>query len=172
MSSVDPQQFKAGMRRLAASVCVITTAADDGTRGGLTATAVCSLSADPPTLLVCLNLSSNSYGAVRANGRFAVNVLAADGDAIAQRFASTLPGDDKFDGCEWSGAVTGAPLLSTALAAFDCRLDREFQVGTHAILVGAVAAVRLRDDDPRPLLYASGGYGGFTALDALLGVSD
>jgi len=159
----DPaaELFKAGMRRLAAGVCIITTADGTGMRSGLTATAVCSLSAQPPLLLACLNRSSRSYAAVAASGCFAVNVLAADAAGIAQRFASSSSGESKFEGGEWRAATTGAPVLATALAAFDCRLERVVEAGTHAILIGEVAGVSLRPDGEPPLLYADGTFGGF-----------
>jgi flavin reductase (DIM6/NTAB) family NADH-FMN oxidoreductase RutF len=161
--SVDAGDFKQGMRRLGASVCIITTKRTDGVRSGLTATAVCSLSADPPMLLACLNRSSNTFAPIVEAGVFAVNVLSLQDAAVADRFAGTLPGPEKFGLGAWEEAVTGSPILATAMVSFDCRVDRVVEAGTHGILLGAVQHVTLGEPHHAPLLYAQGGYGGFSA---------
>ncbi|HEY3694165.1 flavin reductase family protein [Phenylobacterium sp.] len=167
--SVDPGDFKQGMRRLGASVCIITTQRPDGSRNGLTATAVCSLSADPPMLLCCLNRASNTFAPIVEAGYFAVSVLSLEDAAVADRFAGTLPAAEKFQLGEWVRQSTGAPVLATAMAAFDCHLDRVLEAGTHGILLGAVRHVTLGHASCQPLLYAQGGYGGFAAeLAAML----
>ena len=163
---VDGEGFKEGMRRLAASVCLITTATADGVRNGLTATAVCSLSAEPPMLLCCLNRASHSFAAVTRAQVFCVNVLCEQDAGVAHHFSSNRQGAEKFTVGDWGVGVTGAPLLASALAAFDCRLDQVVEAGTHAILMGRVAGVVLAAVGGRPLLYAQGGYGRFTAEDA------
>jgi flavin reductase (DIM6/NTAB) family NADH-FMN oxidoreductase RutF len=161
--TISLDEFKAGMRRLAAGVTLITTRGADGARSGLTATAVCSLSAEPPTLLVCVNRRNGSHAAIRAAGVFAVNVLAVDDRQLADRFASPIPPESKFDDGLWHTAATGAPLLESALVAFDCTLSRAVDAGTHEILVGAIQAVRTRKTEVKPLLFAHGGYGGFAS---------
>jgi flavin reductase (DIM6/NTAB) family NADH-FMN oxidoreductase RutF len=163
---MDSKAFKDGMRRLAASVCLITTARDDGERFGLTATAVCSLSADPPMLLCCLNRGSHSFQAVSEAGRFCVNVLSLEDAAVAHHFSGDRSAAEKFTAGTWRTGVTGAPVLASALAAFDCRLIQAIEAGTHAIMIGEVQEVALLPDERRPLLYAEGGYGRFTAQDA------
>ena len=165
--SISTDQFKAGMRRLAASVCVITTLNADGSRNGLTATAVCSMSADPPMLLCCLNKSSNTFQAVKVAKLFAVNVLGSHDHAVAQRFSSGVPGDEKFAVGDWGLAETGAPMLQSAVSAFDCRLMDIYEAGTHGVLFGQIQAIHLSDDPGKPLLYAGGGYGAFTLHEAL-----
>src|SRR5687768_15087141 len=154
--AVDSQDFKQGMRRLGASVCIISTRRPDGSRNGLTATAVCSLSADPPMLLACLNKSSNSFGAVVEAGIFAVNVLSLQDAGVADQFAGTKPALEKFQVGDWLEGVTGAPLLATAMASFDCDVERVVEAGTHGILLGAVREIRLGEAGKAPLLYASG----------------
>ena len=155
------------MRRLAASVCLVTTLNEDGSRNGLTATAVCSMTAEPPTLLCCLKLTSNSYLAIEKAGAFAVNVLSADDQAIADRFSSTLPGSEKFAIGTWKTMETGAPVLASAIAAFDCNLVKVVEVATHGILLGEVQALHLHPDGPRPLLYVDGAYGAFAHHEML-----
>jgi len=164
---VSSDLFKAGMRRLAASVCVITTLNADGSRNGLTATAVCSMSADPPMLLCCLNKSSNTFQAISRAKLFAVNVLGSHDHAVAQRFSSGAPADQKFAVGDWGIAETGAPMLTTAPSAFDCRLIDIYEAGTHGVLFGEIRAIHLSDDPGKPLLYAGGGYGAFTLHEAL-----
>ncbi len=165
MPTVEPAAFKAGMRRLAASVCLITTLNEDGSRNGLTATAVCSLSTEPPTLLCCLNRSSNSFAAIQGAGMFAVNLLSTDDRPIAGHFATT--GGDKFGLGDWTALETGAPVLASAIAAFDCRLVNVVEVGTHGILIGEVQALELHPAGAKPLLYVDGGYGAFAPHEML-----
>ena len=155
------------MRRLAASVCVVTTLNEDGSRNGLTATAVCSMTAEPPTLLCCLKLTSNSYVAIEKAGAFAVNVLSADDQAIADHFSSTLPGSEKFALGKWSSLVTGAPILESAIAVFDCKLTQVVEVATHGILLGEVQALNLHSAGAKPLLYVDGAYGAFAHHEML-----
>jgi flavin reductase (DIM6/NTAB) family NADH-FMN oxidoreductase RutF len=160
--SVDSHRFKQGMRQLGASVCIITTREADGARAGLTATAVCSLSADPASLLCCLNLASNSFAAISRAGLFAVNVLCAADEAVARHF-STAPSSEKFAQGDWIELATGAPILRSALASFDCQLERAVEAGSHAILIGSVRDLHLAPEAGPPLLYAQGLYGRFDA---------
>lgn len=169
-SGIDPESFKTGMRQLAGGVCIITSLSADGQRAGLTATAVCSVSANPPVLLVCVNRDSRSHDVIREAGVFAVNVLDVLDQALAHRFAGTVAGDVRFYGACWTQLLTGAPVLDSALACFDCRITQTVDVGTHRIVLGAVQAVRLGAPGGRPLLYAHGSYGGFTAWVAAPGL--
>jgi flavin reductase (DIM6/NTAB) family NADH-FMN oxidoreductase RutF len=165
--TVDLNQFRDGMRRLTAGVCVIATIDHEGLRAGLTATAVCSVSAAPPTLLCCLNRTSATYTAIRANGRFAVNVLALSDRPVADRMATPGSPDEKFSVGLWTTLETGAPVLETALVAFDCVLAQSVEVGTHGILFGEIQALKSRAAHVKPLLYAHGGYGGFASVEAV-----
>lgn len=164
--AIDTDGFKLAMRRLAGHVCLITTANADGTRSGLTATAVCSVSAEPPTLLICLNRQSATHAAIQASGVFAVNVLALDNRALADRFSSRVSSEEKFAQGVWSTQQTGAPILEGALASFDCRISQAVDIGTHGIMFGAIEAIQARTTEAKPLLYAHGGYGGFSSFAA------
>lgn len=163
---IDITQFKAAMRGLAGHVCLITTRGADGTLAGLTATAVCSVSADPPTLLVCINRNSASLRAIQDAGVFGVNVLALESRHLADRFASPIPAHEKFILGDWAPAASGVPLLASALVGFDCRVTSAVDVGTHGILFGQIDDVRIRAERARPLLYAHGGYGEFYSTSA------
>jgi flavin reductase (DIM6/NTAB) family NADH-FMN oxidoreductase RutF len=157
--TVTPQAFIQGMRQLAAGVAVVTTVAG-GRRAGLTATAVCSVSAEPPQLLVCINRQAETHEMVRQSGCFAVNLLAADQQPLARAFAGAggIHGDRRFAQTQWTTLVTGAPVLASCLAAFDCRLVEIVPAASHGIVVGRVEAVTIEPDRP-PLVYAEGDYG-------------
>lgn len=160
--TIDSETFKAGMRQLAAGVTVVTSALN-GERSGLTATSVCSVSADPPTLLVCVNRHSRSNTMIAASGCFAVNVLGTDDEALSNRFASSSESEERFRGHRWLALESGAPILEDALAAFDCRVVQQIEEGSHTIFIGSVVAARKGDGQAAPLLYMRGGYGSFSA---------
>src|ERR1700760_627492 len=154
--SVDAVAFKKGMRHLAASVTLITTH-HSGLRGGLTATAVCSVSADPPQILVCVNKTASAHDTIGHAGFFCVNILAPDHRKIAERFAG-VDGDDRFnDMGEWSTLSTGAPVLKGCPVSFDCKLVTEVKAGTHTIYIGEIVDVVL-DPEAHALLYADGNF--------------
>lgn len=162
--AVDPESFKLGMRRLAAGVCLITTQGSDGTPRGMTATAVCSVSASPPVLLCCINRRNSSYDAIHQSRVFAVSVLAVEDRALADLFARSIPAEQKFAGALWQTGVTGVPMLESALASFDCRVSQDVVIGTHGILFGEIQDITVRKGTAKPLLYAHGGYGGFASF--------
>jgi flavin reductase (DIM6/NTAB) family NADH-FMN oxidoreductase RutF len=138
---VSPDQFRQGMRLLPGAVSVVT-AQDGARRAGITATSVCSLSAEPPTLLVCVNRSSSSWPAFARARRFAINVLAADQGELADCFAGRTgaSGDERFTTGLWSQSE---PVLSDALAAFLCDVEDRIERHSHAILIGSVTGVRI-----------------------------
>jgi flavin reductase (NADH) len=152
--------FKRGMRNLACGVSVVTVT-DGSTSDGLTATAMCSLSADPPHLLVCVNTTAGAHDALRRIGAFCVNVLARDHENIARRFAS-MDGssrEERFELGRWLPLATGALALETALANFDCLVVREIVASTHTIFIGRVIEVRT-EGRGQPLIYRDGRFAG------------
>jgi flavin reductase (DIM6/NTAB) family NADH-FMN oxidoreductase RutF len=130
-------------------VHVITTAGPGG-KTGATATAVCSVSDAPPTLLMCLNRRSQTNPIVAENGVFCVNTLGDNGAEVADIFAGRtgVQGPDRFATGEWSVLVTGSPVLASAVVAFDCRIVEVRAVGSHNVFFGAVEAVRLGPGGP------------------------
>jgi flavin reductase (DIM6/NTAB) family NADH-FMN oxidoreductase RutF len=154
--AVDAEQFRLGMRNLAGAVTVVTSL-HAGRRYGMTATAVCSVSAKPPTLLVCVNRGATTHGAISKAGVFCVNVLRADDRELSSAFSGAKKGEARFRGARWTRLATGAPVLLGALAAFDCRVARRVAHGTHTIFVGEVERVMLGARG-KPLLYADGQY--------------
>ncbi|MBP6895965.1 MAG: flavin reductase [Pseudacidovorax sp.] len=147
-----PDAFKTGMRRLAAGVSLITSQLDER-RVGLIATAVSSVVADPPTLLVCINQGASAHADILAAGIFAVNVLAASDQGMAQVFSDPSRRHERFQTGVWDRAVTGAPLLGSAIVAFDCAVVRQIPYTTHTIFLGEVRAVRTAGSTCDPLVY-------------------
>lgn len=155
--SLTDDQYRKGMRQLAAAVSVIT-AEHDGMRNGLTATAVMSVCADPPRLAAAVNRTASALPTLLAADAFSVNVLRYDQASVAARFAnSEVRGEARFDGEEWSRLSTGAPVLAGAAAAFDCRICTITPVGTHLLIVADVEALQVNPTE-RPLLYLDGGW--------------
>ncbi len=142
--TVGAPAFREAMSRLGAAVHVITTAGTAG-RSGFTATAVCSVTDAPPTLLVCLNRRSQAAPIVHQNGVFCVNTLAASEAAVADAFAGRtgVTREECFASGEWLTLATGSPVLVSSVVAFDCRTIEVKAVGSHNVIFGAVEAVRL-----------------------------
>jgi flavin reductase (DIM6/NTAB) family NADH-FMN oxidoreductase RutF len=142
--TVESAVFYEAMSRLGATVHVVTTAGPRG-KSGATATAVCSVTDTPPTLLVCLNRRSQTNPIVLENGVFCVNTLGHDGIGLADVFAGRtgVRGAERFMVGEWSELATGSPVLTAAAVAFDCRVVEVHAVGSHNVFFGTVEAVRL-----------------------------
>jgi flavin reductase (DIM6/NTAB) family NADH-FMN oxidoreductase RutF len=143
------------MRRMMASfptgVAVITAMADGGTPWGMTCTSLCSVSLDPPTLLVCLRRGSPTLAAVQDGGAFAVNLLHDGARRVAELFGSGVR--DRFDRVAWYADGTRGPhLVDAAHTIADCRLVHQAVVGTHTVIMGQVEKI-LQLRARRPLMY-------------------
>ena len=165
-SHVSADMFKQAMRRLAAGVTIVTTRHNQ-VRGGLTATAVCSLSIDPPQLLVCVNRTAAAHELIAEGENLCVNLLAHKHHSLAARFAGQtgILGSDRFRAGRWTALKTGAPVLEDALASFDCIVTEKVAASTHTIFIGRVVDVHLRANG-KPLLYAQGTFAIAKALAA------
>jgi len=154
--------FVAAMRRYPASVAVIATGTAPN-RSGMTATAVCSLTASPPQMLVCLNTKTATLRALQESGTFSINVLHSAQKELATRFSSgdpALRGDAKFEPGSRREDTTGVPVLTSASQSFVCRLNTCFEAGTHMIVVGFVLSISGEAQEPA-LLYENGQFGAF-----------
>jgi flavin reductase (DIM6/NTAB) family NADH-FMN oxidoreductase RutF len=139
-ATVNTPEFVQAMGQHVASVCVITTR-HGGERFGLTATAVSSVCANPPRLLVCVNKSGITHQKIVAAGHFGVNVLGETQEKVGQSFAGMLGRDfDRFSVGEWREGSKGSPLLHGAAAAFDCVVAETLDQFTHTIFIGEVAS--------------------------------
>lgn len=154
---VTRQGYREAMSRFGAAVHVVTTAGPAG-RYGFTASAVTSVSDDPPTLLVCQNRASEANPAFKANGRLCVNTLAAAQEFLSPVFAGMTDRDmnARFDAAAWDILTTGAPVLQGALVSFDCRIVQVLEVGTHSVLFCEVEAIATGEGDG--LIYAGRRY--------------
>ena len=138
-STIKAADYIAAMSMHASSVCIVTTE-HAGEKFGLTATAVASVSAEPPRLLICVNKTGLTHEKISASGRFAVNVLAEGQDMLAMLFASRAASGERFSKGEWGRLQTGAPILRGAAAAFDCRVGEASDQSTHTVFFGDVVA--------------------------------
>ncbi|MBP0445522.1 flavin reductase [Roseomonas sp. SSH11] len=143
------QEFRDAMARLGAAVTIVTTDGPAG-RVGITASAVCSVTDSPPTLLVCMNRNSSLNPAVQANGVLCVNVLPGDAQELSNLFAGFTGADQvaRFAFGNWSSLVTGAPALEEAVAAIDCGVEEVVEKGTHSVVFAQVRAIRLGAQRP------------------------
>lgn len=164
--SVEAEAFRKALSRLAAAVNVVTTDGPAG-RCGVTASAVCSVSDTPPTVLVCLNRAYRMNGFARSNGVFCINVLGADQQEIAEMFAGVgeIEMDQRFARCGATQDLERAPVLANAIAAIDCDITEIREIGTHSVMFGAVRAIRLgAERSTAPLVYHHRHYHTVTSL--------
>lgn len=151
---IDENVFRNVVGHFASGVTVITTT-DGEQLYGTTVSAVSSLSADPPMMLICLNRSSVTHDAVVRAGRYAINILSSAQGGVARSFARK--GDDKFAGVDYSLSPYGLPLLEGALARIECVVAETAVGGTHTIFLGRVVGAEAGDGEP--LAYYRGTFG-------------
>jgi 3-hydroxy-9,10-secoandrosta-1,3,5(10)-triene-9,17-dione monooxygenase reductase component len=149
-SSIDGTTFRQVLSQLAAGVSVVTASDAHGAVYGLTATAVTSLSLDPPLVLVCISHRSRLAAVLEAGTPFIVHFLSADQEQIARQFAR--PGPAKFAGVAYRLSVRGSPQLAGTLASLECVSYDTYPGGDHTIVVGRAVGVQLGAPDA-PLLY-------------------
>ncbi|WP_110687176.1 flavin reductase [Salinicola aestuarinus] len=151
LEPVDSSAFRDAMSRLASAVHVVTTAGE-GARAGFTASAVCSVTDAPPTLLVCINRGASAYEAFSDAQGLCVNVLGATHREVSKAFGGRTAMEERFALADWVSGATGAPVLSDALAHFECRVSQRVPVGTHDVLFCEVVSMSTRDES-QCLLY-------------------
>ncbi|MBX3578373.1 MAG: flavin reductase [Rhizobiaceae bacterium] len=139
--TVDRATFRNGMSRLGSAVSVVTTGAG-AKRYGFTASAVCSVSAAPPTLLVCINRGSSCFPAFDKASHFCVNTLMPGQEDIAELFGGRTPTEDRFAFGDWEEGVTGIPVLADASVSFECELTSSVDEATHRVMFGRVVDIR------------------------------
>ena len=156
-----PDDFRKVLGHFASGVTIITAWDADHRPTGLTASSFTSVSLHPPLILVCVSQKAQSYPAIRAAGRFAVNILSQGQEAASRRFATATggPGDDKFAGVEHRPGPLGLPVLADALAHLECTVVHAYPGGDHTIFVAQVETAECRGDAGKePLLYFRGKY--------------
>lgn len=159
MTTCDPELFKIAMRQLAATVTLVTTF-ENGIRYGMPATAVTSLSLDPPSLLICVNRSASVHSPTSRRRRFCVNLLADGQKALCADFGA-LPPASRFSVGTWKCGIDDLPYLADAAASAFCVVDGELEYGTHTIFIGRVVDA-IVDARHSPLVFRDGKMGHFT----------
>ncbi|MFM1813997.1 MAG: hypothetical protein RLZ98_692 [Pseudomonadota bacterium] len=156
-------KFRGAMRRLAATVNIISVKVGDD-RHGTTATAVTSLSMDPPSVLVCINRTSRAHPLLKKAAKFGVNILHTDNCAVSAAFSSQMTAEEKFGVGDWQIGANDVPYLADAQAWLICSKEQEVDYGTHTIFIGRIVEAEVRED-VSPLLYSDGKYAACGTLD-------
>jgi flavin reductase (DIM6/NTAB) family NADH-FMN oxidoreductase RutF len=143
---VSTDLFKAAMRRFATGVTIVTTRNGDVIHG-FTVNAFASVTADPPTVLVCVNKTARAHPIITESGGFCVNILALEQLALAEKFQGGEP-HERFEGVVHRSGPSGSPILDGVLAYVDCSVDEELSSGTHTIFIGRVLEAGERPGAP------------------------
>lgn len=150
---VDQDTFREAMSHWASGVAIVTTFVDDVPHG-MTASAFCSVSTEPPTVLVCVSKQARTHNRILRSGRFGVNILASTQQAYAMHFAGTPVFED---GAPLLWEDGQSPAIEGALAFLDCRVAKTCDAGTHTIFLGLVEVCRIHHEGT-PLMYYRRGY--------------
>lgn len=153
---IEAIDFRNAMSLLTSAVSVVTTIGSTG-RYGFTASAVCSVTDSPPTLLVCMNIASSSHTHFVENKILTVNVLAAHHQHMSKVFSSKMSPEERFKYGSWTELETGAPVLKDALVSFDCQIEQIQEVGTHTIFICRIVAIQQSQHD-QGLVYFNRAY--------------
>ncbi|HXG71925.1 MAG TPA: flavin reductase family protein [Gemmatimonadaceae bacterium] len=153
--SVNEEEFRSALGRFAVGVTVVTTRSADGEDHGMTVSAFCSLSLQPPLILVCIDKAASIYDIITTAPNFVVNVLSMSQEPVARRFS--VVDIDRFEGVGFSRGRGEIPVIDDAVTILECRRTGSYDGGDHTIIVGEVEEARWSDGG-RPLLYYRGGY--------------
>jgi flavin reductase len=153
LASVSPVDFKAVMRRFASTVNVITSGRG-AAANGMTATAVCGVSADPPSILIVVNSENRTHALIERAGAYAVNVLSSEQQSLAIHFASRPAAP--FATVAHRNGITGCPVLEGCDANIECVVESQIRFGTHSIFIGRV--VGSSEFGRSLLVYQNGNY--------------
>lgn len=152
---ISENEFRNALSRFASGVSVVTTSDSQGRFYGITVSAFCSVSLNPPLVLICIEKSTASHYAFRESRAFIVNVLEHSQISLSERFAAPAP--DKFENVAYTPGILGIPSLDGVLANIDCRISEIYEGGDHSVIIGAVESTRVSSGGP--LLYFRGRYG-------------
>jgi flavin reductase (DIM6/NTAB) family NADH-FMN oxidoreductase RutF len=153
---VDPDLFRGTLAYWASGVTVVTSRRGQDVRG-MTASAVCSVSLDPPLVLVCIDKTAIMHDFVAQSGVFALNILARDQEDVSRACASRKVEESRrLEGIPYHDEATGCPVLDGAISFLDCEVEHAYEGGDHTIFVGRVHAAGARDGEP--LVYFRGAY--------------
>jgi flavin reductase (DIM6/NTAB) family NADH-FMN oxidoreductase RutF len=154
---IDQDEFRSVMGRFASGVTVVTSVNADGEDQGMTVSAFCSLSLDPPLVLFCVDRAASMYSSLAEAPGFIVNILSEKQEALARRFSGLDP--NRFDGIGYTRGVNGIVILDDVLGYVECKRVATHLGGDHCIYIGEVEVAIATD--AKPLLYYRGGYAQF-----------
>ncbi len=151
---ISKDEFRRALGRFASGVTVVTARDASGKLHGITVSAFCSVSLEPPLILVCIDKNTDSHYALTQTDSFVVNILREDQQYISDRFASYLP--DKFEAVGYNLGINDLPILEDALANLECRRVNSHENGDHTIFVGQIERATINDG--KPLIYWQSNY--------------
>ena len=152
--TVDQHAFRAVLGRFSSGVTVVTVVDANGDDRGMTVSAFCSVSLDPPLVLICIDHAASIYHEISKATVFTVNILSEGQEALARRFADLQ--SDRFEGIGFSRGANGIAILGDALGYIQCAVTARHVAGDHDIIIGEVEEAM--SEEGRPLLYYRGGY--------------
>lgn len=152
--AITNDEFRAALSRFASGVTVVTLKDGEGNMHGITVSAFCSVSLNPPLILVCIDNGAGSHSAFYEGKRFVVNILREEQTEYSNQFASQIP--DKFFNIHHHEGLEGIPVLKDSLVNLECRLTQSLEAGDHTIFVGEVERTHIKEGNP--LVYYLGDY--------------
>ncbi len=152
--SISKEDFRAALSRFASGITVVTSVDSSGRPHGMTVSAFCSVSLEPPLVLVCISKDTGSHNCIAESKKFAVNILGETQTELSERFSAPI--EDRFSETEYHDGAGGLPLLNGALANMECRLMHSYSGGDHTIYVGEIEAAFFNEG--KPLLHFRGEY--------------
>ena len=153
LPGVDSQKFRNGMSLVPGAICIIATDGENGCYG-FTATAVCSVSDAPPTLLVCVNKSTTAHDHILVHQCLSVNVLAPSQEALCAGFSNrSLTQTERFALAKWNKRNSGAPLLAGSTVSFDCMIAQTIETQTHTIIIASVVDIVYEQEPQNGLVW-------------------
>ena len=155
-NSFTTEEFRNTCGLWATGVSIVTTISAGGEPYGLTMNGVTSLSLEPPMMLVCVDLKSDTLAPMTESGCFCINVLSKEQEQLSNRFAKK--GANKFESVTWRKATTGAPVIGGSLVSIDCSVSDIYDGGDHKIFCGEVLSILPAPETKPPLIYFSGRY--------------
>ena len=151
---IDSDAFRSVLGRFASGITIVTARDDAGQDHGMTVSAFCSLSLEPPMVLMCVDHAASMHSLLLGHPRFGVSILSSSQESHSRRFAEEE--SDRFDGIAYSRGDSDVVLLEDALAHLECRIVAHHDAGDHTIFIAEVDRAEPREG--RPLLYYRGGY--------------
>lgn len=152
--AIGQDEFRAALGRFASGVTVVTSRDASGWFHGITVSAFCSVSLEPPLILVCIEKITGSAKAIDESGVFIVNILDRSQQSLSEHFASTIP--EKFEDVTYRPGMNGIPVLDDALVTLECRVTTTYDGGDHSIYIAEVENAGIKDGSP--LVYFHGNY--------------